>query len=84
MLNGNYDANKNPLLNFTLNEYRPFSKKNKNKVYKNRINQNIINQKYNKNIIQKSLNLFFSNNNNICDKSKSNEKIAFNYYKKYF
>ncbi len=76
MLNGNYDANKNPLLNFTLNEYKPFSKKCKNKIYKNRVNQNTINQKSNKNIIQKSLNLFFSNNNNICDKSKSNDKVA--------
>ena len=76
MLNGNYDANKNPLLNFTLNEYKSFSKKNKNKVYKNRVNQNTINQKYNKNIIQKSLNLFFSNNNKISNKNKSNEKVA--------
>ena len=66
-----YDTDRTPSSNISLKECQSMKKMYKNKRYKNKINKS---QKVNKNIIQKSLNLFFSNENvnTIDDKLLSN------------
>ena len=69
-----YDTDRTGSSNYSLNGSQSMKKMYKNKKYKNKITKSVKNKKINKNIIQKSLNLFFSNENEntIDDKLLSN------------
>ena len=69
-----YDTDRTSSNNYTLNKSLK-KKKYKNKIYKNKINKSTLNNNIpnNENVIQKGLNLFFSNENK--NKIKSNKNI---------
>ena len=69
-----YDTDRTPSSNISLKGCQSMKNMYKNKRYKNKITKIIKSKKINKNIIQKSLNLFFSNENanTIEDKLLSN------------
>ena len=72
-----YDSEKNHLTSSALNEVNSSAKIYKNLVFINRVSKSKINKEENKNIIQKSLNLFFSNSsNNNSNKSSISEKTT--------
>ena len=61
IMNDHYDTDRTLSSNYTLNGINVVEKKHKPNKYKNKISKSIGNKQINRNIIQKSLDLFFNN-----------------------